>query len=667
MKNLSAIENPHFIPGVLRCLAISLVVLVVASCATPPPPAPTPTPREIPSRPAQGRDVFTTTPAEGQPSVTISPIPAEPPREDPAKQLIDSGRYLDAALVLAELAKTMQPPHRQDYQLRVISLLLQGNYIEQADQILNETDTRNLATSMQVRKTLLGAQVALAKQAPDQAASILDSMVPMIGSAEPAQQKSFFLLQIDVSTTLNHPLNEARARVALSNLLSDSEEIRENQETLLRDLQALPAADLASARNAETNETLKGWLALAYIAKTSADEQQAQDAIAQWRSEFSGHAASAAIIEAILAKQPEALGRPTKIALILPFAGRFAKAGESIRNGFLTAYYAEQTNEHRPIISFYDEGNDPTQIGAIYDQAVSEGANFIVGPLSKDAVTELARYRELKQSVLTLNYGDRADATPGNFFQMSLSPEQEALHVAEHAWLDGHTNAAAIFPNTSWGQRIYDAFKQRWEELGGTIVEYQTYDIKNNDYAAPIKQLLNIDESEARQNRLRNLIREKFNYEPRRRKDVDFIFMAAFARQGRLLRPQLRFHQAADVPVYATSHVFEGTLNPDMDRDMNGVKFSDMPWTLLSDSDGSAMKSQIERAWPTSANRYMRLYALGVDAYQVIPQLNRLRRNRFASYKGQTGILYLDIDNRLQRRLLWAQFDHGSPKILSEF
>ena len=50
--------------------------------------------------------------------------------------------------------------------------------------------------------------------------------------------------------------------------------------------------------------------------------------------------------------------------------------------------------------------------------------------------------------------------------------------------------------------------------------------MKKSDYAVPIKQLLNIDESEQRYRTVRNLVRQKVEYEPRRRKDVDFIFMA---------------------------------------------------------------------------------------------------------------------------------------------
>jgi outer membrane PBP1 activator LpoA protein len=63
----------------------------------------------------------------------------------------------------------------------------------------------------------------------------------------------------------------------------------------------------------------------------------------------------------------------------------------------------------------------------------------------------------------------------------------------------------------------------------------------------------------------------------------------------------------------------------------------------------------------------MRLYALGIDSFNVIPELNRLRRNEFSSFQGETGLLYLDVNDRLLRRLVWAQFVAGKPKVLDKF
>ena len=644
-------------------LCLTFIVLLT-NCGTAPP---TPTPKlprvpEVPTEIPSEQEIPPTAPIE-IPQAEIEK------KEGPAQQLIASGRYLDAAILLTDLANSLPTPQKQDYQLRVASLLLLGNYIQQADQVLRETNVTGLDASYAVRKILLNGELALAKQMPEEALRQLSSLDNYIQNAAIEHQRDYYRIQIDIHSALHRYADVAMARSNLEPLLDDANEILENQETLLRDLQELDTAELQTLTRQSKNDEIRGWLSLAYIAKIASDEQQAQQEIDNWRSQFPSHPVKQSIIDTIVAQQPEALGRPTRIAVIVPMSGRFAKAASAVRNGLLTAYYSDSQQNYRPEIRFYDEGEDPQQIQAIYQQAVNEGADFVIGPLNKEAVRNLASYDGVQGGVLALNYGDftEEERLPENFFQMSLSPEQEAIHVAEHAWLDGHTKAAAIYPNSQWGERVYEAFKERWEELGGTIVEYQTYDMKKSDYAVPIKQLLNIDESEKRYRTIRDLTRQKVEYEPRRRKDVDFIFMAAFSRQGRLLRPQLKFHRGSDIPVYATSHVYSGSEQPDMDRDMNDVRFSDMPWTLLTHSQNDNLKLQIKTVWPNTSNRYMRLFALGIDAYQIVPELNRMRRNRFTSIQGTTGILYLDISNRIQRRLLWAQFQNGVPKVLAEF
>ena len=79
---------------------------------------------------------------------------------------------------------------------------------------------------------------------------------------------------------------------------------------------------------------------------------------------------------------------------------------------------------------------------------------------------------------------------------------------------------------------------------------------EGTDFGTPVKTLLNVDESEQRLKSLERITRTDISFEARRRQDAEFVFMAGFARQARQLRPQLKFYNAGDLPVYATSHVY---------------------------------------------------------------------------------------------------------------
>ena len=138
------------------------------------------------------------------------------------------------------------------------------------------------------------------------------------------------------------------------------------------------------------------------------------------------------------------------------------------------------------------------------------------------------------------------------------------------------------------------------------------------------------------------------------------IFMAATPKDARQLKPQFKFHYAGEIPVYATSHAFTGQLKQQADRDIDDLNFCDMPWIL--NAPGKAKQSLINY-WPEQ-QRYTRFFALGVDAYNLIPFLGRLQGKSYERFSGQTGNLYLDPFNRIHRELLWAHFDRGIPKLI---
>ncbi len=629
-----------------RLIPIGLLITLLASCAT------------GPRAPVED--------ADQEPGEHISKL----------EQTVDDGLFLDAALAYSKLASTSQQPEKNHYSLRAAELLMDGNYVPQSLQLMNEIDGSTANRDIRTRLSLLGARIDVARQLPEDALKKMQTISPLLEDETVGLQTTFHTLRADIYILQNQPLGAARERVKLEPLLTDPEAIQANQEAILSALQSLPPETLRRTQAVTTPDIFTGWMELASIGQSVTGSRDGTD-LDSWRKRYPQHPALDIVIGSVISAHPLSLTLPTKIALILPLNNRFAKAASAIRDGFLSAYYAQPANTEGPSVivpsvRIYDEGDGPEDIDFAYAQAVNDGAEFVIGPLNKGAVNQLALKDELPVPVLALNFSEQqaneqAEHLPANFFQMSLSPEQEARQVAEHAWLDGHRRVAIITPTTAWGTRVAKAFTERWLQFEGQVVEKQTYDAKKSDYSLPIRRLLNVDDSENRKRDLRRTLGQKVEFIPRRRQDIDFIFMAASSRQARLIKPQLRFHHAPKIPVYATSHSYGGTVNKEMDRDMDGVLFSDMPWTLARHDAVNNLKSSLRKNWPERVKRYSRLYALGIDAYHVIGQLNTLQRNRANYFKGETGDLSLDISNRLQRRLMWAKFERGIPQILNEF
>jgi uncharacterized protein len=352
---------------------------------------------------------------------------------------------------------------------------------------------------------------------------------------------------------------------------------------------------------------------------------------------------------------------PANIALLLPLSGRQEAAGIAVRDGFLAAWF-QQEPARRPAVRIYDVGGENGSNALL--TAISEGAQFVVGPLVKDDVAAVAAIADGRLPVLALNFLPDGSVAPQNFYQFALSPEDEARQAAQRVITDGRARGVALVPIGDWGTRVLNAFAQELTQLGGVLAARSAYSEDESDHSPVIQQLFRISESRERHNRLVSLLGTKLEFEPRRRGDVQFIFVAAHPSQGRQLRPQLKFHYVGDVPMYTTSDVFEADETANIDLD--GVIFPHMPWVLATSPRATTARATVERAWPSRASRRGNLYAFGYDAWQLIPELvgRDARRSTNEMIDGVTGRLLIDADGRIRRDLDWARIRDGKPRLL---
>jgi outer membrane PBP1 activator LpoA protein len=173
---------------------------------------------------------------------------------------------------------------------------------------------------------------------------------------------------------------------------------------------------------------------------------------------------------------------------------------------------------------------------------------------------------------------------------------------------------------------------------------------------------LRIRDSQARYKRLEAVLGTKLQFEPRRRGDIGFIFAAAPANMERLLRPQLRFHFASDIPTYATSDAFDP--DPRANEDLEALMFPDMPW-MLGGELADAVREAARNAWPNGGARRGRLFAFGFDAYRLAITLREHPGTSTLNMDGLTGHLSLDSDRHVRRELGWAQLKNGELRLLS--
>ena len=171
-----------------------------------------------------------------------------------------------------------------------------------------------------------------------------------------------------------------------------------------------------------------------------------------------------------------------------------------------------------------------------------------------------------------------------------------------------------------------------------------------------IERILKIDESKARKNRLENTLQMSLEFEAVRRNDIDLIFLAANTRQARLIRPQLRFHDAGDIPVFSTGRVYTGRPDPAHNRDLNGLRFPITPWQLENTEPDDIPELESIRGGNLAA-----LYSVGRDAWALLPWLELMRKDPDFQFGGQSGTYHSGNRANLQREPAWAVFTRGRP------
>jgi outer membrane PBP1 activator LpoA protein len=497
---------------------------------------------------------------------------------------------------------------------------------------------------------------------PDQALNLLE---PLSRQPLPQDHRARVeALRADAWFQKGEPVRAIELYLQRENWLHDDFSVRQNRHRLWAGLKASNAQVLRNATEITYDWNIQGWLALGSLANSTGEQGIGwSNGIVQWRDSYGDHAANDILNEMDL---PEAgtLQYPRQIALILPLSGNNAAAGKAIRNGFLGAYFnAVAGFENAQQVRVYDI-NEYGGALAAYETAVRDGAEFVVGPLLRRNVSALAEESLLPVPVLALNYlPDDVIAAPPGFYQFALAPEDEARSAALRAINDDLKRGVALVPNTDWGRRVLTSFVNEFEAAGGELLDYSSYQPTVQDFSLEIQELMALSQSVQRYQRLRANIGGPLQFDPRRRQDIDFVFLAADAKAGRLIKSQLKFHYSGDLPVYSTSFIY--SMDGRSDTDLNEVMFAETPWVIDPPAWIADFPELYGEFWPAE-KRLTRLHAMGYDAYHLVGGLFPARTGPMEEIIGATGTLYLDPDGRVHRRMAWARFVRGQPEPLPD-
>ena len=426
--------------------------------------------------------------------------------------------------------------------------------------------------------------------------------------------------------------------------LKEDYQISLNHDRIWSHAQQIPALQLNDAKNSINHPVLKNWLDLAQLARiskngSSSQKEALRGELANWIQRNPNHPGNAKAVsllnaapttvvtpyvsnaEPVKTEQPDAAKTATtngkkQIAVLLPLTGSLSDVGKTLLDGIKEAHSKNPNNSE---LKVYNTLN--SSIIDVYQEAVNNGTSFIIGPFNKSNITRLAT-TTISIPTLGLNYVDGIQNPSGNLYQFGLSPEDEATQLAQYATNHNHKRVAILTPDSAWGRRLQEAMRKAVIERLGKVIIMESFRDNAISYANPAESIA------ARAN------------------EIDAILIAASPTQARRLYPDLR-QQVKSLPIFATSHVFNGISDRDKDAVLEGLIFTETPWVL---------DMQQRQATPNSY--FPRLYAMGMDAYTISTELDSLK-SFGSSIDGKTGTIRLDSDGSLHRNSRWARFSKG--------
>ncbi len=408
----------------------------------------------------------------------------------------------------------------------------------------------------------------------------------------------------------------------------NQEEVNTNQHQIWEVISVLSKANLAEMRGNSADTIIQGWIDLALAAKYQDNGESNALAIEQWRKAYADHPARYGIAAQLF---PESVPKVEahknhlkgNVALLLPFANpNFYPASDAIERGFSAA--KKIANDHADVKIYASQGDAELTL-KLYQQAINEGAKYLVGPLLP---VESNAIRNVNSPITTLMLNKNTNNTnTSKQYSYGLLTIDELKQTIKQTKNLGMQKVTIISSNNEFNNLISRSFSEHWLLTGG-----QATIINGSNDAIAIKNQLNENLS-------------------------DMFFIAADADSARKIRSAL----PSNIPTFGLSEIYGGLNGNTDDLPLRGVQFVDLPWMV--DRDNPKFSAYKEAAGDLPAGEMQRWFALGADAYQILVTLERLSSSG-ATIDGLSGKIDINAAGEISRSLANASF--GAEGIILE-
>ena len=399
---------------------------------------------------------------------------------------------------------------------------------------------------------------------------------------------------------------------------------------------------------------INGWQQiLNYGYQFGHEQQRFHRYLTQWQRKNPNHPANIVINQ--LKETPIlTVNKITNIAVVLPLSGNQQSAGSVAQQGILAAY----NNDKDITLHFID--SNKVDMATLPSTFLEDEIDYVIGPLLKKHVHSYLNILNNELPTLLLNISSDVPMQP-NHVALSMRREDEAIQAATTLSKQDFKHPIVFSLNDNVSQRIAKSFAQQWFMTANIQPEIVYFD-RNADMQKLLKKSLDVSESQKRIKNIELRLRQNIKTESRNRRDLDMIYLVASPTATRLLKPYIDVNistYASLIPIFASSLSHSGKVDASERKDLDGLSFTEMPWLLSSKYQNKPLQQLSHKLWPERSDSLQRIFAMGFDSYNLVKKIPAMKAEPYIRHFGQTGVLKLDAQNILTRRLLWGKYDQG--------
>lgn len=548
-------------------------------------------------------------------------------------QQMQQGDLLDYEFAMAQAKQQSSPEQSAPFYLAAAKALVRDEQYLQARMIL-EAHVINLDTPSKFGGLLELSTVAIALEVPMLAVQVLSQAGQMPIAQRPENNIKLLQHHAAVMSSLDSWPSAVRDYMQLT-LMLPVEQQEANRQQLWLTIQNLTDNEVSYLESSPI-PLLDGWLQVSKILREQAQtvDQQVQ-AFHIWQAQNPGHPASMnpPLDFQIMASLEQHM--PTSVAIMLPMSKELKTASDAILDGILQQYYSNTSVQ--PDLRIIDTDSFTTFTEA-YQVALASGAETILGPLRKQNVAQLPN---LVTDVPTIALNQlESNTIVANLYHFSLNVRDDIRELMTFAKKEGAQNSAVLSMQPTWALRQSDQFREIANELNIPVLNTISYENTPTGRASAVKQLLQVDESEARIHKIRQWTKQDIESTPRARQDLDYVYYVGKLDDAKQIRPLLNFYFAEDIPLLASQTIHDKAPNSTTkNEDIERIIFTELPAVLDTSSKTGDTPFVLQR-----------LTALGNDSYLLAKRLALFTNVKSARVSARTGIITLDDDGIFNRR-----------------